>query len=317
MDVALIPPSPVPFSVPAVPSWGVPHGPVSDTAEAAFLAGAALNSLDNLVRANPPWAGAWRARLALTCAAAAVRQAGRSEDEAELRDAWVLRPSDGDPGPAGRLLAAWRRLAERSPGVDATTLPSVGALLGIGWSPEVANLPEEIDRQLGGGRPAPLAAAAILSAVDAAAPSAGLLGWWLADQMLALCLRWPLPVPLLMAEANAGVFRRTGRGGRLRPGDDGFDAAICLAVARGAARACHLAAELAPRAARLQAVMPKLRAKGAGEVIARLLDDDAVPGTLATAKLSRWGARRLFERLETLGAVHELTGRSSFKLYGL
>jgi len=103
----------------------------------------------------------------------------------------------------------------------------------------------------------------------------------------------------------------------LRPAQDGFDAALCLAVAQGAARALCCAAEIAPRAARLQAAMPKLRAKGAGEAIALLLDDDAVPGTLTTPTLSRWGARRLFERLETLGAVRELTGRSSFKLYGL
>lgn len=317
MDVALIPPPPGPFTVPAVPGWAIPRGSVADLAEAAFLAGAALNSLDNLVRANPPWAGAWRARLALCCAAAAARYAGRAEDEAALRDAWMLRPADGDPGPAGRLLAAWRRLAERSPGADVTSLQSTCGLLGIGWSPELAALPEEIDRELGAARPAPLAAAAILRAVDAAAPGAGLLGWWLAEQVLALRLRWPLPVPLLMGEAQSSAFRGPGRGGRLRPADDGFDAAVCLAVAQASARVLRCAAEIAPRAGRLQAVAPKLRAKGAGEAIARLLDDDAVPGTLTTPKLSRWGARRLFERLETLGAVRELTGRSSFKLYGL
>src|SRR5260370_20587223 len=55
---------------PIVPGWAMPRGPVETTAEAAFLAGAALNSLDNLVRAAPPWAGAWRQRLALKNAAA-------------------------------------------------------------------------------------------------------------------------------------------------------------------------------------------------------------------------------------------------------
>lgn len=317
MDLAPIPPTPMPVTVPAIPGWALSRGPVTDPVEAAFLAGVALNSLDNLVRCDPPWAGAWRARLALSCAAAAARQSGRPEDEAALRDAWMLRPPDGDPGPAGRLLAAWRRLAARSPGVDATTLQSTCRLLGLGWSPELAALPDESDRHLSEGRPAPLVAAAVLRAVETAAPSAGLLGWWLADQVLAQRLRWPLPVPLLMAEAHGAAFRGAGRGGRLRPGDDGFEAALCLAVAQGAARALRCAAEIAPRAARLQAVAPKLRAKGAGEAIARLFEDDAVPGTLATAKLSRWGARRLFERLETLGAVRELTGRSSFKLYGL
>ncbi|MDQ0513464.1 DUF1403 family protein [Ancylobacter amanitiformis] len=317
MNVALIPPSLTLIAVPAVPGWALPRGPVTDPVEAAFLAGAALTSLDNLVRADPPWAGAWRARLALSCAAAAARHTGRAEDEAALRDAWVLRPSDGDPGPAGRLLAAWRRLGERSPGVDVAGLQSTCALLGIGWSAGLADLPDEIDRQIGIGRPAPLAAAAILRAVDTAAPSAGLLGWWLADQVLALRLRWPLPVPLLIVESRSAAFRGAGRGGRLRSNDAGFDAAVCLAVAQGAARALRCAAEIVPRAGRLQAVAPKLRAKGAGEAIALLFEEDAVPGTLVTAKLSRWGARRLFERLETLGAVRELTGRSSFKLYGV
>ena len=92
---------------------------------------------------------------------------------------------------------------------------------------------------------------------------------------------------------------------------------MCVAVALGTAEACRLAGEIAGRAARLQAVAPKLRAKGANDAIRLLLDDDAVSGTLQTPKLSRWGARRLFERLATLGAVRELSGRSAFRLYGL
>lgn len=36
--------------VPQVPAWAVARGPVENAAHAAFLAGAALNSLDNLVR---------------------------------------------------------------------------------------------------------------------------------------------------------------------------------------------------------------------------------------------------------------------------
>lgn len=317
MDAAPIPPLPVPFAVPTVPGWALPRGPVTDSAEAAFFAGAALNSLDNLVRAAPSWAGAWRQRLALNCAAAAMSVVGRVEDVAALRDAWHLRQPGDDPGPAGTILAAWKRLAGRSPGVDVETLRSVAGQLGIRWSDELATLPDRIDGLARAATPAPFAAAAMAGEVRTLRPDAELLGWWLADQVLALRLRWSLPVPLLMAEAPGAAFRRPGRGGRLRLGDEGFDTAICLAVAQAAARALRSAAEIAPRAARLQVVAPKLRAKGAGEAIALLVDEDAVPGTLTTPNLSRWGARRLFERLEVLGAVRELTGRSSFKLYGL
>jgi hypothetical protein len=48
-----------------------------------------------------------------------------------------------------------------------------------------------------------------------------------------------------------------------------------------------------------------------------LLDDDDVSGSLTTPTLTRWRARRLFERLETLDAVRELSGRPTFRLYGL
>src|SRR5271154_4528053 len=98
------------------PAWArALHQPETE-AEAGFLAGAALARLDAVVRETPPWAGAWRQRLALAAAAASVRRAGRSEDEAALRDALHLTRSDADPGPAGRRLLAWRALAAGSVG---------------------------------------------------------------------------------------------------------------------------------------------------------------------------------------------------------
>lgn len=302
---------------PTVPGWAVPRGPVTSDIEAAYLAGAALTVLDNLVRSDPPWAGAWRQRLALKCAAAAVGEAGRAEDEARLRDAWHLRATGDDPGPAGKILAAWRGLAVRSRAVDVSSLRAVVDLLGLRWSEDLTILPERLRDFTRSGQPAPLVAAAIASEVQRLHPEAGLLGWWLADQALSRRMGWPIPVPLLVTQARGSSFRNPGDRGRVRPGGEGFERAICLALALAAAEACRLAGELAPPAARLLEIAPKLRAKGAGEVIQLLLDDDAVSGTLQTEKLTRWGSRRLFERLTALQATRELSGRTSFRLYGL
>ncbi len=304
------------FAPPSVPAWAVPRSNTASDVEAAFMAGSALNSLDNIMRAAPSWAGAWRRRLALKSAAVAVAQVGRTEDEAQLRDAWHWRDAGTDAGPAGNLLAAWRRLTDRAPGISAATLRSIVGLLGLRWSDGFARLPDLLDELNRSGRPAPLVAAALMGEVTHVEPDAEILGWWLADLAIAARMRWPFAVPLLITQARSFAFRGAGSQ-RVRPGGEGFDRASCIALALAAAEACRLASDIAPRAEHLIAVTPKLRAKGAGEVIELLLDDDAVSGTLQTAKLTRWGARRLFDRLGHLNAIRELSGRASFRLYGL
>lgn len=314
------PPNSTPISAlqtSVVPGWAIPRAQVDDPAEAAYMAGAALNCLDNLVRADPPWAGAWRQRVALNAAASAARLLGHREDSAALRDAWHLRPAGADPGPAGNLLAAWRRLASRSPILDLEGLRSLTNLLGLAWTPAFEVLPEAVEDAASSGAPAPLAAAAAAGAAGAVTSGTEALAWWIADLTLARRMRWPIPVPVLATQIHSPVLRGGPAGRRHRLSGEGGAVTLCLAAAGGAATACRLAGEIARRAERLAAVAPKLRAKGAGEAISRLLEDDAVPGSLTTPALSRWASRRLFERLSALDAVRELTGRPTFRLYGL
>lgn len=311
-----------------VPSWAVPRGPVSSDAGAAFMAGAALNTLDALVRAQPAWAGVWRQRQALKCAASAVRLAGRNEDEIALRDAWYLQPAGATAsieglarlGPAGTILAAWRRLAATPAVVDVQVLEEIVALLGLRWSAPLAVIPEEIDAlsRAGHTSPAPFAAAAIAARTATLRPDAELLAWWLADLVLAKSLNWPRPLPLLMAQAFTPALRvESARSMRIKPGSENFERAVCIAIAQGAAEACRTAGDIARKAERLAVISSKLRAKGAGDVLCLLLEEDAVPGSLTTRSLSRFASRRLFNRLQTFEAVRELTGRPVSRLYGL
>lgn len=315
-DSAALPPSPVP----AVPAWATPRAGVreaQDELEAAYMAGGALNSLDALVRAQPEWLGAWRRRLALKAAAESVRLSGRREDEAALRDAFLLRRPGDEPGPAGNVLLAWRRLAGRSGAPDAQALNAVAGLLGVGPADAFGDLAGVAGELAASAAPAPLVAARLADVVARRGPGAEPLAWWMADLALSMRMRWLLPVPLLATQMHSPLLRSGEARLRCRPGDPQFGRAACLAAAAGAAAACRLGAAIDAQARRLRAVAPKLRSRGAGEVIALLLDEDAVSGSLTTATLSRWASRRLFERLMQFGAVRELSGRDGFRIYGL
>lgn len=306
-----------PLLVPKVPAWARPRGEMQRDVDAGYLAGAALNSLDNLVRRAPAWGGVWRQRLALKAAAAAMRLLGRTEEESALRDAQLFRAAGDDPGPAGKVLLGWRRLASRSTALDEEAVRSIAELLELKWDEALAEVPANAEDLAGSSRPAPVAAAELAADLYRARPDAELLAFWLADAMLAQKLRWPTPVPLLVGQVNAAGFNAGEPRRRIRPGGEGWGRAVLLAYAQAAVEACDLGADLGKRADQLLAVAPKLRAKGSAEVVKLLLDDDALPGSWSSTKLSARGARRLFERLQELAAVREFTGRSTFRLYGL
>jgi hypothetical protein len=155
-------------------------------------------------------------------------------------------------------------------------------------------------------------AAQVIEAVLTDSPRGEIAALILADAVLSLALGRDHLLPLLGPVMTA-------RDLRLR-GDDLRLACHRFAV-RGVGQALPLAGTLARAAARLRAAVPKLRAKGAARAVEMILSQDVLtPVALARAMpeiLSDRAARRLCERLVELGALRELSGRDTFRLYGV
>lgn len=283
-----------PETLPRMPTWFT-SARAETLEDVTFLSGAALNHLHFVLGREEVPQALLRDRLALRAAEACVAFSGRPERAGELRDAvHLLRPGDL-PGPAGETCLAWRRAAERS-----VSIKALGRAL-------PAFEPSQIAAWVDAGKGAPMTCAAmVLEAVLREAPRADVAGLILADAALAQVLGWDHLVPLLAAGLKRADLRKRGEDLRV---------ACHRAVISSVTEAVRQAADLARRAAHLMAVAPKLRAKGAGDAVAMFLSRDAVaPSALP---LPDRAARRLCDRLVDLGAVRELTGRDTFRLYGV
>ena len=307
------------FPPPApIPAWARASGRAGE-GDPLFAAGAGLALLDAFLRADPPAAGALRARLALQSAAASAKILRLNADEAALRD---LRFAVGDPlGPAANLLSLWRDGAGRPPSLDPGRISDAAARLDLAVDPN--GLAASLKACAGEGDPvsaAAKAAALAFSAVpDAPAPPSEIFALWVFDIILAIRLRWPRPVPLIAVKILDPTLRSPSAGRRPRPGDPAWPNAAAGAIALAAASALDLAADLSRRSNTLIAVAPKLRSKPAQKIVDLLLAQDCVSPAEAArhAPMTGRAARRLFDRLVLLGAAREFSGRPTFRLYGL
>ncbi len=281
-------------TLPQMPSW-VTSARAETHEDVAFLSGAALSHLDVVLRCEEVPQPLLRARFALRAAEACVVFSGRPERAGELRDAIHLLRSGDLPGPAGEIYLVWRRAVERPVSIKALckALPDLQAEHITGW--------------LNAGRGAPVTRAAlVLEAVLTEVPRAEVQALVLADAALAQTLGWGHLLPLLASGLKRGDLSKRG---------EDLTLACHRAVTVSAIEAVRLVSDLALRAAHLKTVAPKLRAKGADDAIEMFLTHDAVvPSVLP---LPDRAARRLCDRLVDLGAIRELTGRNTFRMYGV
>jgi hypothetical protein len=263
-----------------------------------FAAGAAIFAIDQIVRLNAPWLGAWRMRLTLKAAAAAAKRLRLNADEHALRDALHLTRAGDDPGPAGQLHLLLRRWASRSLRLAAEA--EAGIAREVSGSPVAAEV------------------AALIAA----------------DRTVAGQLGWESPLPLHLAAIHDPVLRsgqgQDGSGRPRRTDDAGLKVMRHVSLLRSAVSAHAEAVTLARRAEALAAAAASLRTRDEGRGLALILADDCVAPWRMAGKdpvgrdaVGRHGmgsqraARRFCESLHARGALRLLTDRPALRLYGL
>ncbi|RXV58627.1 hypothetical protein C6W92_16515 [Roseovarius sp. A46] len=288
-------------TIPGLPCW-VRSEKLQDIENAAFMSGAALAHLQLVIGREDVPQALLRHRLAMQAAAVCVAHSGRPERIGDLRDALHLRRPDDLPGPAGEIALQWARVVKRPVTLQLLqrALPGCDSAAVSGWF------------DAGEGGPV-MRAAATVETVLADRPRDETAALILADAVLARALGWAHLIPLLALHLAPRDLHKVG---------DDLRLACHRAVIAAATEVCRIVGDLSRRSARLQAVAPKLRAKGAGTAVKMLLDRDAIsPAELADpmngTDMSGRAARRFCDRLVSLGVLRELTGRDAFRLYGL
>jgi len=297
-----------------LPAW-VLDNRGQDAAQWAFSAGAALAVLDGALRddMNGSSLALWRDRLALEAARACLGLTGRIETASTIRDAVCLaRQADG-LGPAGEIFALWRALTRinlRAAGWPRRLAPVL---------PDVVYDPQTVPFcDIGTGSPV-AQAQQVLSAALRNAPHDEAAALRCADVALARAMGWRYAVPVFARGVSSTDLRAIET--------QAADATLrsYRAIIKACDQALRLLADVSWRIDRFNRATGKLRAKGAAQAVSVFLTHDAVSAsgmlspviTGSRVAMSDRAARRLCDRLVDLGAVRELTGRSSFRLYGV
>jgi len=305
-------------TLPKLPAW-VTLGRAETLETVAFRSGAVLAVLDALVSdlSQGVRVKLLANRLALKAATCLSKLEGRLARETDIRDAFHLAPPGEARGPDGDLLAYWReavRLRLPEPG----GFPALEGFLGPDRDAEIAHW-------LGTGivqvaRHGPLAGGvAVMQAVLKADDRAERFACLLLDVVLAQAIGWRHPLPIAALRLSKTMLRD------LASDEPGADLTVQRHVLAGLEETVGLARDLARRQAALLAVAPKLRAKGSTAAVALFQSEDAVvPASMlspmirgtAIAMTDR-AARRFCDRLVALGVARELTGRATFRMYGI
>lgn len=286
-------------TIPRLPPW-ITSGRGQTLEDVPFLSGAALSHLHLVLGHESVPKPLLRNRLALRAAEACVSFSGRPERAGDLRDEIaLLRPGD-QPGPAGQVYQMLMRAVERPVSIRSQhrAMPQHDPERIAVWldQPHAGQI-GPVDR-----------AAMVIGAVLADAPRLEADALALADVTLAQALGWDHVIPLLAV----GLKRRD-----LRKTDDDLRLACHEAIVTSVTEAARMAADLEQRAARLRAIAPKLRARGSDEAVQMFLTRDAVAPSVLVSLNSDRSARRFCDRLVELSVVRELTGRDTFRLYGV
>ncbi|WP_299773594.1 DUF1403 family protein [uncultured Tateyamaria sp.] len=304
-----------PANLPKLPGW-VTTGRVETLETVAFRSGAALAVLDQLI--SDPSHGVplklLANRLALSAATATSKLEGRLARAADIRDAYYLTPPGEARGPDGDMLAYWR---------DAVRLRLLGPrdiadLIGADFAGEVGvRLDAAAERARTHG---PLAGCvAVLPAVLEVDDRAERVACLLSDVILARALNWKTVLPVSAQRLTKTVLRNMTANGQ------GAELAVQVRILESIEETIRQARDLARRAEALGAVSAKLRAKGSAAAVDLFLTEDAVApsGMLSptirgtTIEMTSRAARRFCDRLVELGVAQELTGRPTFRLYGI
>ena len=285
----------------------------------AFRSGAALLVLDALISdpAHKVPVKLLGNQLALNAAIATSKLEGRMSRGPEIRDAYHFTQPGEACGPDGDLLAFWRkavglRLRERDWQI------ALGSFMGANYDADLSGWMASGAKLAQSNGPF-LACVCVLRAVLEIDDRAERIACMLSDVMLARALNWSAILPVSSQNLTKGILRD------LAAGKQGVDLKVQASLLTSIEEAISLSRDLAQRAFALQATAPKLRAKGSSAAVEVFLTEDAVaPSTTLSPLIKGTGvpmtdraARRFCDRLVELGVAQELTGRSTFRLYGI